>query len=37
MALERIAEALETIGTNHRNDDHTPFGQLLHASTTGDE
>jgi hypothetical protein len=35
--LERIAEALETIATNPRNDDHTPFGSLLHASTNGDE
>jgi hypothetical protein len=36
-ALERIAEALETIATNPRNDDHTPFGHLLHSSTNGDE
>jgi hypothetical protein len=36
-ALEQIAQALETISTNPRNDDHTPFGNLLHASTNGGE
>jgi hypothetical protein len=36
-ALDRIADALEAIATQPRNDDHTPFGHLLHASTTGDE
>jgi hypothetical protein len=36
-ALERIAEALETIATQPEATRHTPFGDLLHASTNGDE
>lgn len=35
-AMERIAEAMELIATQPRHDRHTPFGDLLHASTNGD-
>lgn len=34
--LERIADALENLATQPRHDRHTPFGDLLHASTNGD-
>jgi hypothetical protein len=36
-ALERIAEAAEGIATKPPAKRHTPFGNLLHASTNGDE
>jgi len=35
--LERIADALETIATQPETTRHTSFGNLLHASTNGDE
>lgn len=34
--LGRIADALENLATRPDTDDHTPFGQHLHASTNGD-
>jgi hypothetical protein len=36
-ALERIAEALETIATDPPKNYHTSSGPLLHASTDGNE
>jgi len=36
-SLERIAEAMETIAPQPETTRHTPFGDLLHASTNGDE
>lgn len=35
--LERIADALEAMATQPKNDNQTPFGTYLHASTNGDE
>lgn len=34
--LGRIADALENLATRPETDPHTPFGDLLHASTNGD-